>query len=71
MSHLWFERVQERANLAEQTLRQKEALLAEKERFQSEVQHFSQVRAACQRSSIQQALHRACASSLLLPDFPW
>ena len=35
---------QERANLAEQTLRQKEALLAEKERFQSDVQHFSQVR---------------------------
>jgi hypothetical protein len=35
-------RPQERANLAEQTLRQKEALLAEKERFQSDVQHFSQ-----------------------------
>lgn len=34
---------QERANLAEQTLRQKEALLVEKERFQSDVQHFSQV----------------------------
>lgn len=33
---------QERANLAEQTLRQKEALLAEKERFQSDMQHFSQ-----------------------------
>jgi hypothetical protein len=33
---------QERASLAEQTLRQKEALLADKERFQSEVQHFSQ-----------------------------
>ena len=33
---------QERANLAEQTLRQREGVLAEKERFQSEVQHLSQ-----------------------------
>lgn len=43
--------MQERANLAEQTLRQKEALLAEKERFQSEVQHFSQVRTACKSAT--------------------
>lgn len=34
---------QERAKLAEQTLRQKEELLAEKERLQSDMQHISQV----------------------------
>lgn len=34
--------LQERANLAEQTLQQKTALLVEKQRFQADVQHFSQ-----------------------------
>lgn len=40
--HTW----QERANLAEQTLQQRQAMMAEKERFQSDVQHFSQVGAS-------------------------
>ncbi len=40
--------LQERANLAEQTLQQRQAMMAEKERFQSDVQHFSQVGAGRQ-----------------------
>jgi ElaB/YqjD/DUF883 family membrane-anchored ribosome-binding protein len=34
--------VQERAKLAEQTLQAKEGLLVERQRFQTDVQHFSQ-----------------------------
>lgn len=43
--------LQERANLAEQTLQQRQAMMAEKERFQSDVQHFSQVGAGRQVGS--------------------